>query len=119
MSDFNPYAAGTSQIKSVGAPLASGDFPLATLWQRLAGSFVDTVLLLVVMVFFYSAMVLAYGLLFDPTYFESDVARNFREQLLEFAFSFIAITVAFLILNIYLIATRGQTVGKYLSLIHI
>jgi len=111
--DFNPYAPGRPENQTA-TPLSAGDFPLATLWDRFAANFVDAILLILLSMVPYFAMIIAYGVFVDPSYLDATIARDSKEYLMESGFMLVSMSGAFLLLNAYLIAKRGQTIGKYL-----
>ncbi|QEG21823.1 RDD family protein [Mariniblastus fucicola] len=112
MSELNPYApAPVDQTKT---PLAVSELPLATLWQRFAGNFIDSILLLLVMMVPYFVLIMVYGILVDPSYFEtaSLEPRHLQDFVAETVLMLISLTAAFFLLNGYLLAKQGQTIGK-------
>ena len=109
-SDPNPYASpSTTAEVSIPALLSQdrSDFPLASRWKRLAGSFIDG-LLLVAATFFVGIL---YGMAMAITGMEVQFER---EPVAAALLSFVVGGGTFLAIHGYLLATRSQTVGKYL-----
>ncbi len=100
----NPYAAPRTQPTATASLRDSGE--LATLSQRFAGAFIDGIILFPVM--------FAVGLVLGIALVAFEIEPDSR------AFNLIATIVAtvvgaviFVAVNGYLLATRGQTVGKF------
>lgn len=112
----NPYSA---PIVQTSEPI--GDYrpgvklrpqPLATRWQRFAGSVIDSIVLVLGIVppCVLAGVILAFVY---PEYLDADVSSPVV-QIIETVVIFIFMLVGFLVINGYLLAKRGQTVGKYL-----
>lgn len=112
VTETNPFAS--APIDKTVAPLAEGDFPLATLWQRFLGNLLDSVLILIVMFIPYGGLLIAYGFFIDPSYLESESyqPRHMQDFLVESTLGIICVSATFLALNGYLLAKHGQTIGK-------
>lgn len=115
MSDVNPYASGPPK-NDLDIPLAGGDFPLASLWQRFAGCFVDIALLIIVMIGVYSGVAMTWVSFLEPEFAFGDSTEMspFSEFAIRNVLPLVSTMIAFVLLNGYLIAKRGQTIGKFL-----
>ena len=104
----NPYVAPQTEIQ-VEVATEVGKRPLATRWQRFAGNLIDTVVLLVGVVVLGG---LVGGLVgyFYPDYFETESTPVV--SIVESLVVLVIMSLSFLVANGYLLATRGQTVGK-------
>lgn len=100
---FNPYAAPETMDYSSAAP---SEMELATLSERFTGAFLDG--LLVVPVVF--GVVFAYG--YASAQQGNAAVVSIGDQLLLSVISVVVFFAWFLILNGYLLANRGQTIGK-------
>ncbi len=101
----NPYAAPTTQSDLQMHPGLDG--PLASLGDRFVGAFIDGIILLLVIVpasIVIGIAVAAAGMSADSWAF----------SLLTTLIGLPVMAVAFLVINGHLLASRGQTVGKYL-----
>lgn len=101
---FNPYAAPESMDPSKEV---TGEDQLATLSARFAGAFLDGLIVAPVLLgfgFYYGASRAGQGLPPQP--------QNIQEELVLSGISIAIFIVWYLIVNGYLLATRGQTVGK-------
>ena len=110
MASNNPYAAPTTVEPAKPVKNDSGGrFPLATRWQRLAGSLVDAFTL----VFMVVPMSYGASFLIESAYPEVYYASSQTIFIVEETLAMVLISIAFLALNGYLLANRGQTLGKY------
>ena len=109
----NPYAAPQTEIRTEVATEVTGKRPLATRWQRFAGNLIDSVVLVV------GVLVLA-GLVFGLIgYFNPELMFKYTELgetpttwLVESVIALVSMSLFFLVVNGYLLSTRGQTLGK-------
>lgn len=97
----NPYAP-SSVLLETPAVMAADSAELATLWERFAGAFIDTLLLVVLALPISAAM--GFGMMILGFEEAPDVVFELVGWLTGVG--------VFLALNSYLLATRGQTVGK-------
>ncbi len=101
---FNPYAAPENMDHAIAAP---GESDLATLSERFTGAFLDGLLMLPVVfgvVFGYASFQVQQG---NFAYSES-----MGKELVVSIISLVVFLAWYLILNGYLLAKRGQTIGK-------
>jgi len=98
--DHNPFAA-PAEVGDV----ATVDNELATLGARWLGAFVDGLLLL-------PAMGLIFFFAFRMAVTDPDYANSLVQQFIASIVSAVVITLWYLLLNGYLLATRGQSIGK-------
>ena len=101
---FNPYAAPENMDHAIAAP---GELELASLSERFSGAFLDGLLMLPVVL----------GVAFGYTYFAVQQAgisdtESVVEELVVSLISLVVGVAWYLILNGYLLAKRGQTIGK-------
>lgn len=100
---FNPYAAPENMDHAIAAP---GESELATLSERFTGAFLDGLLMLPVV----------FGVIFGYTFFSVQQGGSPpTESRMDIVLSLISLIVGvawYLILNGYLLAKRGQTIGK-------
>ena len=107
--DPNPYASPS--IAAEGTPTATGvvatiDFPLASRWRRFLGALIDAVIQLII--------VLPLGAAIDAALVIAGVdMTSLEESFLPSLFGFVLGCGVFVLVNGYLLATSGQTVGKY------
>lgn len=95
----NPYAPPETMIVNAG-----GDLAPASRWRRLGGSLIDTVVLLVALI---PLMIIYYGGF--EAYSKVEDTGGF---LFELGFALVAFVVD-IIINGYLMAYRGQSIGKW------
>jgi uncharacterized RDD family membrane protein YckC len=101
---FNPYAAPENMDHAITAP---GESELASLSERFSGAFLDGLLMLPVV----------FGVVFGYTFFafQQGWISETEAMVDEIVVSLISLVVGmawYLILNGYLLAKRGQTIGK-------
>ena len=101
---FNPYAAPENIDYAIAAP---GELELASLSERFSGAFLDGLLMLPVV----------FGVIFGYTFFgvQQGWISETESMVDEIVVSLISLVVGeawYLILNGYLLAKRGQTIGK-------
>ena len=101
---FNPYAAPENMDHAIAAP---GELELASLSERFSGAFLDGLLMLPVVL----------GVVFGYTFFAAQQGgiSNTESVVEQLVLSLISLVVGlawYLILNGYLLAKRGQTIGK-------
>ncbi len=113
MSSYqNPYASTVTELQRPTGPLLSVNQTLAGRGERLLASIVDGVILVVVFlpIMMVVGVVLAIaGVAVDGLTFE----------IISTVLSFVFLAMTFLAINGYLLANRGQTIGKYLMKIRI
>ena len=110
---LNPYEAPKSSVQAVQID----ELPLASLWRRLFARLIDTTLLLVI-----SMQVTDWLLQNWPVQVTNNQYINTFFWTSNTSYIFLNLFVGigvFAILNTYLLATRGQTIGKYLLKIRI
>ena len=107
----NPYASptfGGDQVEEV-ATKPNKSLHLASLWQRFAGSLIDSLILIVVIIPFFIAIMFLAETIYPGFVDSSD---TYPILLFENMLTIIVMAVAFLLVNGYLMAKRGQTIGK-------
>jgi uncharacterized RDD family membrane protein YckC len=114
MSDPNPYASPSVPTQAMpgsppGGVQGSVDAVLATRWQRFWGSLIDGLVILPPLLIVTIVIVFLLEEGFDETS-QSPWQSEFVQSLLGL---FVGVSL-FLAIHGYLLATRGQTVGKYL-----
>ncbi len=107
MNEENPYAPPSADQPFIDEQIAEGGAPLASRWRRLGAALLDTLALLVIQ----------FPLLFAFGWFSFDNPGGIAasEQILG---SMLGLLI-FFALNIFLLTTRGQTIGKMLTGIRI
>lgn len=111
--DENPYSAPAFD----GVPIkpseftTGNDFALATRWQRFSGNFIDYLILVALAMPMYIAMLFVLEFA-DPGYV--DRPETFLIQMIDNVLIMTAMVIGFLVINGYLLARQGQTVGKLL-----
>lgn len=111
LNDTNPYSPPVSdEIPGKLTDFQSGSsYELATRWQRFAGSFIDSMIMIATALPIYVAML--FGLeLAEPGYI--DRPETTMKGLIESFMVLIGMAIGFLLVNGYLLAKNGQTVGK-------
>ncbi len=112
MSD-NPYAAPQTEIRTQTASTrVSGKRPLATRWQRLGGYLIDYALLIVGLIVVMMPTGFVLGLVHPDYFFGEDPSP--MAEIIEQGIALVVMSAVFLALNGYLLANRGQTIGKYI-----
>ncbi len=105
----NPYSAPQAEIQVEVATEITRKRPLATRWQRFAGSLIDAFVLYAGYMFF-GTLTIELLDLFYPEYFE--MAGNPVVSIVESLVALAILALFFLAVNGYLLSTRGQTLGK-------
>lgn len=106
----NPYAAPAESVMSPPPPIIAGSYatPLASRGSRFFANLIDNVLASLVVMPVFAVLLIAFEGLFP----EEGMSAIGEEVLLS-VISFPLLLIATLLLNGYLLATRGQTIGKY------
>ncbi len=107
----NPYAAPT--FDSVPAKQPAGEIyraHLATLWQRFAGNFIDSILLVAAVFPLAIAFYFVISLVI-PDY-PVDESESPAIWIVDTVAALVVMAICFLAINGYLLHTRGQTIGK-------
>ncbi len=109
-----PVLMGADEL--IEQELGATERPLATRFKRLVASVIDTFLSL----FFAlpGAFMLTMGILQDATPFEELVQKNFAGHENSMSLIFVGMLIP-AVVQIFLLALRGQTVGKYLLQVQI
>lgn len=84
---------------------------LASRWKRFAGNLIDGFLVAIAVLPFYVGLILAYSSI-DPQYL--DRPETIMSTVIETAVFLVLFAALFIAINGYLLANRGQTVGKLL-----
>lgn len=105
----NPYSPTAVSLESSAAFAAEGAI-LATRWERFAGAFIDNICLMIVMMPI--MFLLGFGIVASNVE-TAETLETVPEIVLEMGGVLLA-AVIFLALHGYLLATRGQTIGKVL-----
>lgn len=87
------------------------DGELASRWKRFAGNLIDSFLVALAALPFYAGLLFTY-MYINPEYVDQPV--TVMSELVETAVFFVWFAVMFIVINGYLLANRGQTVGKML-----
>ena len=115
-SDLNPYAApkfpGNPDFKTKVEPDPKRfkRRHLATLWQRFAGSVIDSIFLILVFLPLCAAIGIVVGIFF-PAYLEMEDTP--LSLFVESVVIMLLFSAVFLALNAILLSRHGQTIGKY------
>jgi len=103
MTEENPYATPEADV----AVASDTDGGLASRWARLGGSFIDGII----------AMVIIWPLMYYLEMFDWSLEQTAPYQ--DTALGGLIGFSVFLVLNGYLLATRGQTIGKVVAMTRI
>lgn len=104
----NPYAAPLShEVDSSDWNPSFDGSKFATRWQRFAGNFVDYTLVIFVLIPIAVIVFLIFPQLAEGT-------NSITTDVIETIVIIVIMFVVFVLLNSYLLASRGQTVGKFL-----
>lgn len=110
-SSPNPYAVPESLTQTDQPPVlpgTTGPQELATRWQRFAANFLDNILLAIVAIPF---AILAYAVL--SLWIPLDSLSTIEDEILSSVIILPLLLAGLLGLHGYLLATRGQSIGKY------
>jgi len=108
--DENPYASPPPTFESKPIGTVGGNHILASRWKRFGGSIIDGFVMGIVQFAIGIPVSLAIGLtIFD---FDPSTQEMIPMDLVETIFMWVVGVFTFLIVNGYLLAKRGQTVGK-------
>jgi uncharacterized RDD family membrane protein YckC len=113
-TDPNPYASPSMAAEAqppVGPIQGTIDYPLASRWRRFLGALIDNLILLPLIVL--AGFVFALVIFLTGEQDQTSIAWS-QSNVADSLFGLVMGGSLFLAVHGYLLATRGQTVGKYL-----